>query len=248
MRPSEPGDRSLVDPDQVVDQHADEARAQAGELQPGEQPGGGAAAAEGDDDVRGLRQLAGLDLLGELDRRLDVADAAQGHGSPGAQEVGEVQRRAGAPQHQRGGEPVGAQDAGGQMELGAAGAHPLELAANVLRLGLRHQHEHGPHPEPAGEQRAGQAVIGAQRPAGEDRALAAALGVGQQPLELPRLVAAEAAVGAVVLDPHRRLPALVPQAGQLAHRGRPLPQPQAFQVDLEWHRAAQTIRGPEGRS
>ena len=122
------------------------------------------------------------------------------------------------------------------MDLGAAGAHPLELAAHVLRLGLRHQHEHRPHPEPACEQRGGQAVIGAQRPAGEDRALAAVPGVGQQPLELPRLVAAEAAEGAVVLDPHGRHPALVSQVGQLPHRGRSLPQRHPFEFDLETHR------------
>ena len=111
------------------------------------------------------------------------------------------------------------------MELRAARADPLELAAYVLAGRLRHQHEHGPHPEPAGEQRRGQAMVGAHRPAGEDRPLAPATGVGEQPLELSRLVAAEGAVGAVVLDPDRRLTAVVTQAGQLAHRRRPLAEP-----------------------
>src|SRR5215208_1917564 len=50
---------------------------------------------------------------------------------------------------------------------------------------------------------------------GQNRALAPAPRVGQQPLELSRLVAADLAVGAVVLDPDGRRARLVPKPGEL---------------------------------
>src|SRR3954468_5414997 len=86
-----------------------------------------------------------------------------------------------------------------------------------------------------------QAVVGADGAARQDRPLAATAGVRREELELPRLVAAEGAVGPIVLDPGPCPASVRTQIGQLANRRRPLAELHAVQIDLELHGAVSLV-------
>ena len=115
----------------------------------------------------------------------------------------------------------------GKAQDGAGLADRRELRPDVIVLRLGHEDQDGPHPEVGGIAGDGEAVVGPDRTAGDDRARAAPLGIGQQPLELARLVAPVRGKRTVVLDP---------EVGALAEveppdRGGGLAEPQAGEIE-----------------
>ena len=138
------------------------------------------------------RERTILDLGGDLQRRLDVAERSNRRGAAGRQEVrrATADRVAGEQpgQHRhRAGLGVGAVDAR------ARGFEPGKLSADVVVDRLVDQRERGRRSVFARVERGGETPVGAEATEGEDRSPAATLGVGDQPLELAHLVATPAA-------------------------------------------------------
>ena len=164
----------------------------------------------------GLGQRAGLDLSGDLQRCLDVAERADRRGAARGQQVGRA-AAAGVAGEQPGQHRHRARLRTGAVDARARGFEPHQLGADVVVDRLVEERERGLDPLLARVQRGRQPPVRAQPTESEDRAAPAPPRVGHQPLQLADLVPAPAAgaEGAIFLHPDA-------EPSQLAHRRRPL--------------------------
>ena len=155
---------------------------------PSAEPGRRARRAHGHHHVGWLRQLARRHLAGDLEAGLHVPE----HADRGGPARGQDARRPppAVAQHQPRQQRHRPRLRVGEVELRAGRPQALELALHVLVHRLVHEGQHGAQPVLGAVQRGGQAPVGAEAAHGQDHPGAAPMRVGDEPLELPHLVAA----------------------------------------------------------